>query len=134
MAGKKPTKGFGSERRRQLIERILRNVRVDEETGCWLWTRRINNGGYPIITMRMAGRAHPVPLFAHRVMCELFKGPPPEGYQSAHDVLCPFPHCVHPDHLRWATPLENAADKRHPSRLRVRLIPPPKHTLAGAFA
>lgn len=134
MAGKKQGRKPVAERREQLIERLLRNVRVDEETGCWLWIRRLNNNGYPVMAMRVPGRKHPVPMFAHRVACELFKGPPKEGEESAHDVLCPFRHCIHPDHLRWATPRENAADKRHPSRLHVRFVPPPVHSIAGAFA
>jgi hypothetical protein len=134
MATKKtPAKGVLRERLQRLKERILRNVRVDDDTGCWLWTRRVNNNGYPVMAVRIKGRKNPVPMFAHRVSCELFNGPPPEPeHEAAHDVLCPFRHCCHPEHLRWATTRENAADRRHPSRLHVRFVPPAKHALGAA--
>lgn len=135
MAAKKSMKGIDSERRHRLIDRVLRHVQVDDATGCWLWTARKNNGGYAVMPVRIPGRGHPVPLFVHRVMLELHKGPPPSrDHEAAHDVLCPFRHCVHPEHLRWATPRENSADQRHPSRLHVRQVPPPVHTLEEAFA
>lgn len=130
MAKKKTT--FADEIRQRLIDRILRHVRVDDDTGCWLWTARKNNGGYAVMAVRI-GRSHPVPLFVHRVMLELHKGPPPSpDHEAAHDVLCPFQHCVHPHHLRWATSRENAADRRHPHRLHVRQVPAPKHLLRAA--
>jgi hypothetical protein len=128
-ATRKPRKGSAHSRRVVLMQRLLRNVRVDERTGCWLWTGRINNGGYPTLTMRLPGREHPVPIFAHRLSLEVFKPnrKPKEDEEAAHAIDCPFPHCVCPDHLRWASREQNEADKRHPRRLKVRELYPPTH-------
>jgi hypothetical protein len=44
-------------------------------------------------------------------MCELVHGTPPEpGLEAAHS--CGVRLCCNPQHLRWATTAENAADKR----------------------
>ena len=47
---------------------------------------------------------------AHRFICELAKGPPPESrMECAHG--CGVKMCCNPKHLRWATHRENDADK-----------------------
>lgn len=47
-----------------------------------------------------------------RIMCELVNGPPPLGAtDAAHNCGNGKDWCVHPRHLRWATKLENEADK-----------------------
>jgi hypothetical protein len=113
-------------RQEQLRARILRNTQLIPETGCRVWIKRHNNQGYPIITVRLAGRKNPVPLLAHRVALAVYKGAPRAGEEAAHDpTLCPHKDCCEPTHLRWATRLENEADKRHPSRLRLREVHPP---------
>lgn len=49
---------------------------------------------------------------ACRIMCEEAHGPPPsEIHQAAHSCGNDHLGCIHPEHLRWATPVENAADK-----------------------
>lgn len=51
---------------------------------------------------------------AHRVMCILAHGVPPgETHQAAHWCGKGADGCVNPNHLRWATPAENIADKFH---------------------
>lgn len=49
--------------------------------------------------------------FPHRLICERFHGPAPS---PAHEVAhgCGRPPCINPQHLRWATHLENVADQR----------------------
>jgi hypothetical protein len=84
-----------------LQERFLEKIDLDDETGCWLWTRYIDRSGY--------GRFHrPTgsPL-AHRYAYEEFagNGPVPEGMHLDH--LCGVRHCVNPEHLEVVTPLEN---------------------------
>lgn len=59
---------------------------------------------------------------AHRIMCLLAHGPPPEGKPiAAH--WCGNAKCVSPKHLRWATYQENSDDNR---RLGVKMGRKPK--------
>ena len=49
---------------------------------------------------------------AHRRMCEIVNGPPPtSNHVTAHNCGKGHLGCVNPNHLRWATQLENEADK-----------------------
>jgi hypothetical protein len=49
---------------------------------------------------------------AHRVVCGLAHGRAPSpAHEAAHSCGRGFDACVNPNHLRWALPRENAADK-----------------------
>ena len=76
---------------------------------CILWPYASIPAQYGYI--RIDGKAQP----AHRVVCEMAHGPAPSpDHQAAHDndgQPCKSPLCVNPNHLRWATPRENNADK-----------------------
>lgn len=59
------------------------------------------------------GRAHMNGAKPSRVMCELAHGyAPTRQHEAAHSCGNGHGGCVNPKHLRWATPIENAADKR----------------------
>lgn len=46
----------------------------------------------------------------HRYVCTMVHGAPPSlNHEVAHS--CHAPACANPNHLRWATPLENQADR-----------------------
>lgn len=58
----------------------------------------------------------------HRLVCEAFHGPAPEGYEAAHNDGVRT-NC-HEDNLRWATPADNTADKNgHGTMLRAEAHP-----------
>lgn len=50
--------------------------------------------------------------YVHRFICEVLYGSPPDGrFQAAHTCGKGHEACCNPKHLRWATGVENAADK-----------------------
>lgn len=73
---------------------------------CLIWPFSRMSNGYPWIWWNGRGDG------AHRVMCELVNGASPTpDYQSAHSCGNGAGGCIHPKHLRWATGVENDADK-----------------------
>lgn len=49
---------------------------------------------------------------ASRVLCEVVHGPAPSAqHEAAHSCGNGDKGCMNPSHLRWATPLENQADR-----------------------
>jgi len=83
-------------------------VRVDAETGCWIWTASLGRGGY--------GRFWDgeKKVYAHRFSWELHRGPIPDGMQLDHYLMnAPEARdrcsraCCNPDHLEIVTHGEN---------------------------
>jgi hypothetical protein len=72
---------------------------VDEETGCWIWQRYVDEHGY--------GRAPKKGIMrpAHRVLYERFVAPVPAHLHLDH--LCRNTLCVNPEHMEPVTPAEN---------------------------
>lgn len=115
----------------RLRARVIRNVRLDEVTGCWLWQRRINNDGYAVMNVRVPGRKQPVVMFAHRVAYEAFRGRRiADGKVAAHAPECPHRHCCNYLHLRATTQSENERDKVRAKRKRqYKDVRTPRHTV-----
>lgn len=85
----------------------LKEHAADQGDDCLSWPFGKNSRGYGEV--RYEGREQ----LASRVMCILAHGDPPdEGMHAAHSCGMGHLGCVRPNHLRWATPSENAADKR----------------------
>lgn len=85
-----------------LEERLKKHTKLNEETGCWEWTRYIAKWGYGVI-----GIDHKAQL-AHRVSYSVFKGDP-TGMCVLH--TCDNPKCINPDHLFLGTNADNVRDK-----------------------
>lgn len=82
---------------------------------CLIWPySRSKDTGYPYAYV--GGRT----VRAHRQMCILAHGPAPfKNAHAAHRCGNGRAGCVAPNHLYWATPIENADDKeKHGSTLR----------------
>lgn len=72
-------------------EQLLRSVRIDPDTDCWVWIAIQDRHGYGRVSARQEMRA------AHRWTFENLVGPIPDGAQLDH--LCRRPLCVNPAHL-----------------------------------
>jgi HNH endonuclease len=79
---------------------IKRNSKVNETTGCWLWSLKPNRDGY--------GKFGHKRKLAHRVSYEAFVGIIPSGKCILH--RCDTRNCVNPDHLFIGTQQDNMAD------------------------
>lgn len=100
---------------RPAIDRFVEKY-VVAENGCWLWTARLNAGGYP--TFRTERGEPQRNVLAHRWAYEHLIGPIPEGLDVGHKChdadgqcaggpTCPHRACVKPDHLQPETRQEN---------------------------
>lgn len=74
---------------------------------CWenSWARDVN--GYCVFTLPLMYKKK---YKIHRVMCELFHGPPTDNLNCALHS-CDNPSCCNPEHLRWGSNLNNAQDR-----------------------
>lgn len=85
-------------------DRFMRRVRVDDATGCWIWTGKPNEHGYGRFTYGPNGR---IKRYAHRVAIAIFREDVPAELEANH--RCRVRSCVNPDHLRLDTAAANRA-------------------------
>lgn len=93
-------------RRVTLHDRFLAKIKLDQSTGCWLWTGFVDKAGYA--RLRKGGRDEPV-LYAHVYAWEWKNGPVPAGLELDHvrERGCIHRHCVNPAHLEAVTHAAN---------------------------
>jgi hypothetical protein len=73
---------------------------------CVFWPYARNEHGYGRMFAKDGGTT-----LVHRRVCEELHGPPPtSAHEAAHSCGKGHEGCVSGAHVRWATPLENAAD------------------------
>lgn len=92
----------------RLPPRFWSKVRVDEASGCWIWTASKNRQGYG--KYRNGGSSS---LPAHRVAYEILVGPLGE-LLACH--RCDTPPCVNPAHIFGGTCADNHADRNAKGR------------------
>lgn len=103
-----------------LLDRLASNAEQPElATGCWLWQRRRDRWGYPLINLYVPGLRKVVTLKAHIVTWLRFELGPVcvndlylaylehscSGLELDH--LCHQEGCINPDHLEQVTSKEN---------------------------
>ena len=98
-------------RRDRILIKVLRRVKRDPETGCWLWTGPTSGGGRGGGYGRMC--IDGATMAVHRVMYILFHGPIPPKKQV--DQKCRNRLCCNPTHLELVTHRENQRRKRNDS-------------------
>lgn len=90
-------------------EEVLRFIEAafSHRDGCLLWPFK-NKAGKGYARARINGEDQ----YVHRYICERINGPAPSMiHEVAHSCGKGHHACIAPDHLRWATPRENEADK-----------------------
>lgn len=90
-----------------LQERFDASVSIEPNSGCWLWTGRLNSKSYAMLSMKYKTSKY---RLASHISKELGGQPRlSESHLALHK--CDTPQCVNPDHLYWGTHQQNADDK-----------------------
>lgn len=95
------------------VDRFLDRVRIDERTGCWLWTGS-HDGRQGYAKMSVDGKG----VRVTRWVFDLFN----PGKLKKHHVVghtCDNPPCVNPEHLVRYTHRQNMKDKAKKGRVVV---------------
>jgi hypothetical protein len=103
-------------RQTPLVDFIRSRIRIDEATGCHLWTGDATTAGYGLVGKRLVGDGT---RYAHRIVWEMANGPIPDGLMICHN--CPTgdnPRCVNTAHLFLGTQTDNMQDASKKRRLR----------------
>lgn len=86
-----------------LLDRLLNKIKIDNNTGCWLWQGGKNNLGYGMMRDGKKMRT------AHRVSYEEHNNTViPQNLVTMHS--CDNPGCVCPHHLSLGTRRDNVQD------------------------
>jgi len=105
----------------KLYDRLVARIRIDEATGCWLWTGPYwdkrpwpqNRYGYIGIDYDpVKGRSRTVGT--HRAMLIAIHGPLTSQQCACH--RCDVPLCINPEHLFIGTMGDNIRDSRSKNR------------------
>lgn len=88
---------------REFINKV---VATENGEGCVIWPYATTSGGYGAV------KIDDKMVSAHRLVCQQVHGEPPSAeHHAAHGCRNGRKGCINPNHLRWATPTENQADR-----------------------
>lgn len=103
----------------KIKERLLNNIEIITESGCWIWMKHLNPDGYGMI------RVKDKMYRAHRASYEIFKDKEIDSTKMICHVCC-VKSCINPYHLVEGTAQDNAnheilanrtsLDSRNPNR------------------
>ncbi len=89
---------------KSMLSRLMDNIEIIPESGCWIWTGGTDGRGYGSIATTFGAS----PSKAHRESYEFFVGGIPEGMVLRHK--CDIPCCINPNHLEPGSQKENVHD------------------------
>lgn len=104
----------------ELYQRLISRMRVDEKTGCWLWTgpyhhqRKWPQNRYGYISIWRPDRGRSISYGTHRAMLMALHGPLTKQQCACH--RCDVPLCINPEHLFIGTMGDNIRDSRSKNR------------------
>lgn len=127
----------------RLRQRLTEYSEPELNTGCWLWSKKLDHG-YGAISVGRVDIGHKL-VRAHRASVIAFRGVDVFNLHVRHK--CDTPSCVNPDHLEVGSHKENMADavsrgrttrgrKRKPFRFmseqEIQIALDPKYSLGEA--
>lgn len=94
-----------------LVRREFDRLVQLETDECIIWPFSVSGRGYGQVSVGQG-----LQRYTHVLALEMRVGPRPDGHEAAHGP-CNNTRCMNYRHLRWATPVENNADKRRDGTL-----------------
>lgn len=94
----------------KFLDILLKNIKVDHSTGCWLWTGYKNSKGYGSTQTTIITKDGTVNkrFLLHRVSYAIMYKQDPVGMCVCHH--CDMPSCINPSHLFLGTIGDNNRD------------------------